>query len=230
VKRWASTGIYPVMVALAQRLDDPDLELLARWRNGEAAAGEQLFSRHFPSLYRFFHNKVGAEADELVQTTLLACVTARDQFRAQSTFRTYMFAIARQKLYRFLSDRRRAALDPMTTSIAEVVTSVRTELVRDQTMRVLLDMLRRLPVDAQTLLELHYWEDLDTIELGKIFEAPPGTIRVWLHRARERLRDLLAEHAPDVAPQLEVFYSSTSSVPSRRGSGSDVDKRRSDVR
>jgi RNA polymerase sigma-70 factor (ECF subfamily) len=207
VKHRVATVLYQGMVALAQHLPaaDPDLQLLARWRSGDARAGEQLFAQHFQSLYRFFRNKCGADADELVQATLLACVSARDQFRGEASFRTYMFAIARQKLHRYVYDRRRhAVVDPMTTSVAEVVTSVRTELARDQAMRVLLETLRRLPIDAQTLLELYYWEDLDTIALAKVFEVPPGTIRVWLHRARARLRELLAEHAPELIPELDA--------------------------
>ena len=65
-----------------------DLALLDRWRSGDARAGEELFGRHFDSIYNFFETKCESEADELVQATFLACVRARDQFRAAASFRT----------------------------------------------------------------------------------------------------------------------------------------------
>ena len=37
-----------------------------------------------------------------MQRTFTACVAAREQFRSQSSFRTYLFAIARNQLYTFL--------------------------------------------------------------------------------------------------------------------------------
>jgi RNA polymerase sigma factor (sigma-70 family) len=157
-----------------------DTDLVTRWRGGDNTAGHALFARHFDSLYRFFRTKCGGDADELVQTTLLACIGARDQFRGEASFRTYLFVIARQKLHRFFTTRPR--FDPMISSVAEVATSVRTVIARDQMNAVLVGALQQLPLDWQTLLELHYWEGIDTIRLAEIFDVPKGTIRVWLHR------------------------------------------------
>ena len=166
-----------------------DSELLSHWRAGNAAAGEALFARHFDSLYRFFRSKCGHDADELVQATLLACVDARDRFRGESTFRTYLFVIARQKLHRFFATHPR--FDPLESSVADITTSVRTVIARDERAEQLATALRTLPVDLQTLLELHYWEGLDQHALSEVFAVPPGTIRVWMHRARAKLRSVL---------------------------------------
>jgi RNA polymerase sigma factor (sigma-70 family) len=184
-------------------VDEPDLALLERWRAGERAAGQALLARHFDHLYRFFRNKCD-DADELVQTTLVACMDSIERFRGDSSFRTYMFAIARNTLLHYLRDRKRdERFDPAVTSVADVVTSVRTVLARDQSHRTLLEALRQLPVEQQSLLELHYWEELDTLELGAVFEVPPNTIRQWLFRARAKLRDLLAASAPEVLDDLD---------------------------
>lgn len=172
---------------------DPDLEQLARWRAGDAAAGEALFARYFDSLCGFFATKCGGDADELVQKTLLACVRAKDQFRAEATFRTYVFTVARHELYHHLQAQRRdgARLDFSVTSVAEIVTTPATKLARDAERRKLVEILRTLPVETQTLLELHYWEDFDVAALAEVFETTPGAIRVRLHRARKDLRERL---------------------------------------
>ncbi len=181
---------------------DPDLGLLARWREGDRAAGEALFERHFESLYRFFRNKCqGPDCDELVQATLLACLDAQQQFRGHANFRTFLFGIARNKLYRYYRDRKRDdGLALSVTSVADLITTPGTVLARDQAHRTLLAALRELPVEQQTLLELHYWEEMDTVELAVVFEVPAATIRTWLFRARGKLRELLG---PALAGTLE---------------------------
>jgi RNA polymerase sigma-70 factor (ECF subfamily) len=175
---------------------EPDLELLQRWRDGDERAGQALVARHFHALYRFFANKCAGDADELVQRTLLAAVGARDQFRADATFRTYLFTIARHKLYRYLRElKSERQVDFSTNSIAELVTTPGTQLDRDAAQRRLTAAMRELSVEHQTLLELYYWEGVEVAELAQIFEAQPATIRVWLFRARSRLREKL-DHDP----------------------------------
>jgi RNA polymerase sigma factor (sigma-70 family) len=175
-----------------------DLALLDRWRSGDADAGQALFQRHFDSIYGFFETKCEADADELVQSTFLACLRARDQFRKESSFRTYLFTIARHELYRVLRGRQRdgARLDFALSSIAELVSTPGTRLARGQEHRQLVEALRALPVEQQTLLELHYWEDMDIAALAEVFEMPQPTIRTRLHRARKALRERMAEKAP----------------------------------
>jgi RNA polymerase sigma factor (sigma-70 family) len=168
---------------------DSDLALLEQWRAGDRKAGEDLFSRHFRPVYRFFEHKVGGEADELVQRAFLHCVRARDQFLGQSSFRTYLFAIVRRELYTYLREKARAPqLDFDTTSIGQILTSPSGRLDRARQIDRLREALRTLPAEQQLLLELHYWQELDAAALGEIFGAEPGTIRVRLLRARKALR------------------------------------------
>lgn len=180
-----------------------DLTLLDQWRAGDAEAGQALFQRHFDSVYGFFETKCQTEADELTQATFLACVRARDQFRAQSSFRTYLFTIARNELYRLLRTRQRRddKLDFELSSIAELVSTPGTKIARNQEHRRLIEALQKLPVDQQTLLELHYWEDMDIAALAEVFDAPAATIRTRLHRARKALRENIEGAAPAAALQ-----------------------------
>jgi RNA polymerase sigma-70 factor (ECF subfamily) len=172
---------------------DGDFVLLDRWRAGDRAAGQALFARHFEGLYRFFRYKCGQDTDDLVQRTMLACVASKDRFRKHASFRTYLFAVARYELYHFLQARQRDGqrLDFTVTSIAALLTTPRGRMIRDADQRRVVEALRRLPVEQQTLLELHYWQELDVKALSEIFEIEPGVTRVRLHRARRKLRELL---------------------------------------
>ncbi|HSK02325.1 MAG TPA: sigma-70 family RNA polymerase sigma factor [Kofleriaceae bacterium] len=172
---------------------DTDFDLLDRWRGGDTAAGQALLARHFEALCSFFESKCGQDADDLVQRTMLACVGAKDRFRKHASFRTFLFAIARHELYHYLSARRRndERLDFSVTSIEELLTTPRSRMIKDADKRRVVEALRRLSVEQQTLLELHYWQELDIEALSEVLEIEPGTTRVRLHRARKKLRELL---------------------------------------
>ncbi len=181
---------------------DQDRELLERWRAGDQAAGRDLFARYFDPLFRFFANKCN-EPDELVQATFFALVKARDQFAGRSSFRTYLFTIARNELYRWLRTfKRERGFDPELSSIAEVATTAGSRLARNEEHRRLCAALRTLPVESQTLLELHYWEGLDATALAEVFDAQVATIRQRLSRARLALKDALTASAGAPLPAL----------------------------
>ena len=182
------------------------MALLDRWRAGDATAGEALFERHFDSIYGFFETKCAVDADELVQSTFLAVLNARDQFRKDASFRTYLFTIARHQLYRLLRTRQRrdAKLDFELSSIAEVISTPGTRLARNQEHARLVEVLQQLPVEQQTLLELHYRQEIEIAELATIFDVSTQVIRARLSRARKALREKLEKLVRADLAELET--------------------------
>jgi RNA polymerase sigma-70 factor (ECF subfamily) len=173
-----------------------DLELLERWRGGDMDAGNELFERYFTSICRFFENKIHGDAEELVQATFLAAAQNRDQFREQSSFRTYLFSIARYQLYGYYRSRQRGkALDFGVTSLVDLGTSPGSQLARNQEHELLLHALCSLPLEQQLLLELFYWEGMESADLAQVFEIAEATVRTRLYRARQVLRERMAELA-----------------------------------
>ena len=179
-----------------------DLELLDAWRGGDALAGEVLFERHFESIYRFFCNKVPRDVDDLVQETFLGCVGARERFRQDASFRTFLFAIARKVLlkHRERWAPREAGEELHASQIAALDVSVTQIVVESEEQALLLRALRRLPLDLQTALELFYWEGLLSREIAEVLELPQGTVRSRLRRGREMLREIIDQLAAN--PEL----------------------------
>lgn len=184
-----------------------DFELLDRWRAGDNAAGNQLLKRHFDALYRFFSNKLPDHADDLIQATLMACVRGVGSFRKECGFRSFLFVVARHELYRFIKGKYRSPVvfDPALVSVADVGPSPSSALAKRKEQRLLLLALRRIPLDLQVVLELHYWEGLSTRELADAMEIPQGTVKSRLRRAREALERELAAvaEAQDVRATLD---------------------------
>jgi RNA polymerase sigma factor (sigma-70 family) len=180
----------------------PDRELLEAWRGGDQAAGNALFEAHFDELYRFFRNKVSEGVDDLIQQTFLACVSSRDRFRGDASFRTYLFTIARHELYAHWRDapRKDGHTDIGECSVADLASSPSRVLARRREQKLLLAALRAIPLDLQIALELHYWEQMDGPELAAVLEIPEGTVRSRLRRGREALEAQMAALAGD--PEL----------------------------
>ncbi len=171
-----------------------DETLYDAWRSGDNESGRALFERHFDALFRFFENKAGGgDVADLVQRTFLACVEARDRFRGASSFRTFLYSIARHELSGFYRARRRgAAVDFGVSSVADLGATPST-LVRQRSEHAALSSaLQSLPVDLQIAVELRFWEGLSGPELAAVLDVAEGTVRSRLRRALEGLRDALA--------------------------------------
>lgn len=171
-----------------------EAELMKRWSGGDVTAGQQLYARHFDAIYRFFRTKVAGDVADLVQQTFLAALEAASRFEGRSSLKTFLIGIARHQLFEHYRTQRRA-LDHDTSVSALLDSAPRlSELVAKKAeQRIVLEALRRMTVDDQTLLELFYWEALSGSELAQVFEVPEGTIRSRLRRAHERLRATIEE-------------------------------------
>ncbi|MGH1344524.1 MAG: RNA polymerase sigma factor [Nannocystales bacterium] len=169
--------------------EPPDRVLFEDWAQGDAAAGDALLRRHFESLFRFFSNKLDSEIEDMLQTTMLRCVEHRERFAGHSSFRTYLFSIARNLLIDRIRQRYgpRGAVDFTEVSLADLGTSPSQAVLRDERRRAVCFALRRLPLDYQIPIELAYWENLNATEIGEVLNVSPATVRTRLRRARQRL-------------------------------------------
>lgn len=183
--------------------EDPDLEWLVRWRDGDAKAGERLVTRYYGPIRRFFTNSVSDDAfQDLTNETFKRLMAARAGFDGSTSVRTFLFRLARNVLYDHLRKHYRRdarGFDPMTHSVADVEAATPSRAVAELDQhRRLVEQLRALPVDTKLLLELYYWQGCTAEELAAIYEVKPATIRTRIHAAREQLKRGLAA-APGAA-------------------------------
>ncbi len=172
-----------------------DAELIEAWGAGDQAAGRELIDRYYRSVFRFFDLRVGATADDLTQRTFLACVESRHRLRQSTSFRPFLFGIARRILLNHLRTRTvesnvfetgdiDTAQDPGMTASRIVA--------RNEEQVLLLRALQTLEVDTQMLLALFYWEGLKAAEIGAVLEVPVSTVTTRLSRARKALAETIA--------------------------------------
>jgi RNA polymerase sigma factor (sigma-70 family) len=176
---------------------DDERELLRRWRDGDLAAGNALFERHFDGLYRFFAGKVSRDVEDLIQQTMLACVEGRDRIAGESTtsVRAYLFGTARNVLYAHYRKHLHERFDAVNTSLEDLGPSPSRLVDEAVAARLLAAALRRIPLDLQILLELHYWEHMSHSELASALGISLGSVKGKLQGAKTQLRRHMTELA-----------------------------------
>jgi RNA polymerase sigma-70 factor (ECF subfamily) len=94
---------------LAGEADD----LIARAQAGDDAAFGVIFEHHSRFVYKFIYAMLGdrGAAEELTQETFLAAYKNIQGLRGEAKLRTWLCAIAKNLVYKFLRSRRREAFD-----------------------------------------------------------------------------------------------------------------------
>ena len=182
---------------MSVRVDD-DAELFDRWAAGDREAGDRLLRRHFPTVFKFLRNKVQSGVEDIIQATFLACVQARDRFRRDSSFRAFLLGLARLELFgHYRRMHRDERIDGSVTALRDLAESPTAAMVQREEQRVLLEAMRRIPLDLQIVLELSYWQKLTSTELGVVLEIPAPTVRSRLRRAKAALLEKIHEVTTD---------------------------------
>jgi len=177
-----------------------DAELLEAWRGGRQSAGRELVDRHFDAVARFFHNKIGAGAEDLVQQTFLALAEGRDRIRDGAHIRAYLLGAAHNVLRQHLRSRERdQPIDFSITRMADLGPTPASVAAHAGERRLLLLALRELPIEHQIALELCYWEDLNAAEIAEILGVSHSAMRSRLVRARKLLTEAIERLASSPA-------------------------------
>ncbi len=177
---------------------DPDLELVERWRKGEADAFSALVRRHqrrvFGLLLRMLGNR--EEAEDAAQDTFLNLHRHGHRFRRESRFSTFVYRVAinaalnrRRSLGRrrthseaFLEAQSVGHLGPSAEADPE------TALAGDQLRARLARELLALPVTLRAPVVLFDIDGLTYGEIAQVLQVAEGTVKSRIHRARQALR------------------------------------------
>lgn len=178
-------------------------------RAGGAAEFAVAFDRCAPLVLRFAWRRLGDEsaAWDVVSDTFTSAWRNWNRRPASEAMLPWLYAIAGNAI----KDQARAAKRRQRLT-AKLTSAGRGAHVPDPADEVVLSQsiamaMARLSQTDREILRLVGWEHLDDAQtLGLVLGVPPGTARVKVHRARQRLRAALAEHAepghrPGQAPE-----------------------------
>lgn len=131
----------------------------------------------------------GVDLDETVQDVLMTVARRLGEFRGEAKITTWLFRItARVASNHRRAARRRRVWGRLTRRIEETApldgAAPGAALEEEETRRRFYRALDALPERHRQVLVLFELEELDTVEIARMVDRPPTTVRVWLHRAR----------------------------------------------
>ena len=171
---------------------DNDVALIAAVRRGDAGSREALYHRFKRRVYALAVRIVGPiEAEEVSQEAFIRIFRGLEKFRGDAALATWIYRLA---VNAALSHRSRRSTGPQPEADDDVEAQVGAEPVRgDAVLRVRIERaLKRLPVGYPTVIVLHDIEGLEHEEIAQILGCHVGTSKSQLHKARARLREMLA--------------------------------------
>ena len=168
----------------------------------DPAAFDALYRRYLAQVYSFafYELRNHHDAEDATERVFLQALSALPGFEERarpadgegaSTFRVWLFQIARNAVANQRRTLRRHPQAPIETAAALVDQADPADLVvRRERAASAISALRRLPADRRRALVLRFVEEMSTAEIAGVLGRSEGAVRVLIHRA---LRSVAAD-------------------------------------
>jgi RNA polymerase sigma-70 factor (ECF subfamily) len=176
-----------------------DSDLVARLRDGDRAAVEEVYVAHHAAIRGFARRLVGdaAAAEDIVHEAFVALPRAIRRFRGDSSLRAFLIGVAANHSRRHVRSamRRRRATERLAAreELLPRTVDATSELINRQLAGRLWAALDALPIDQRIAFVLCEAEQRTSVEVAEIVGAPEGTVRTRLFHAKRKLREMLEE-------------------------------------
>ena len=173
-------------------------------KEGDEQAYAMLMSRYKKPVYHMVLKMVRNvdDAEDLTIEAFAKAFKNLHRFKKDYTFSTWLFRIATNNAIDFI---RKKKLDTMSIDTSysddngEAVSmdiqdknlNPQEEAIKAQKIELIQLFVTKLPAKYQRLVRLRYFQELSYEEIAKELEAPLGTVKAQLHRARELMYDLV---------------------------------------
>ena len=168
----------------------------ARQAITDEEAFTELYDYYFPRVYQYLLGKTkdSSLADELVSKTFLNMYEhLRDYDPERGAFSTWLFRIAQNVVNKYYGSKAYTAhtswdegFDP-----ADQQATPEQQYVDKEQDDELKAAIMQLPEREQKILEMTYWMNMKSNEIGEALGMAPSSVRVALKQARERLKTIL---------------------------------------
>lgn len=171
---------------------------------GHDAALNDLMERHATRVFHFLCRMLGNEddANDLAQETFARVFRARDSFRTDARFSTWLFTIAAnlaRNQIRWRTRHPNVSLDaesdatdqPLSSTLPATGASPTEAVLAAERAAAVRAVVRQLPDDLREAIVLCEWEEKSMAEAAAIAGTTSKAIESRLYRARQTLREKL---------------------------------------
>ena len=172
---------------------------LAQRATTDEAAFEELYEYFFPRVYNFIFARLknSADTDDVTSITFMKMNENLDRYDpTKAAFSTWLFRIASNAIIdstRRSSNTQETEWEEFFDPAAPESQEPERQMIRKETNRELLAALDKLSERERRIIELRYWGEQDTRTVAEILSMSESNVRVTLHRALGKLKNILGE-------------------------------------
>jgi RNA polymerase sigma factor (sigma-70 family) len=190
----------------ATPLDPPDAVLVERSQRGDTAAYEELVRRHHKRIHALVYHMTShkEDAEDLVQEVFIKGFSALPHFKGQSSFYTWIYRIAVNRVINFVKKRKRQSalsLNDLDSGVEREVekmqiggvASPRRQTNLHELQERLNKALQKLSDNHRTVVVMHDIQGIPHDEIAETLGLSAGTVRSRLFYARQLLQSELSD-------------------------------------
>jgi RNA polymerase sigma-70 factor, ECF subfamily len=188
--------MFPLFLAVLAATEG---DLLARLQRREPEALAELYDRYGAIVYRLILRIVRDQgiAEDLVQETFLRAWNRAGGFDSgRGAVGPWLLAVARNRAIDYLRYQRRrteASFDLNETEHPQLFADMRNDPLQFDLARHVRRALERLNSQQREAIELAYFEGLSQTEIARKMDQPLGTVKTWMRRALQQMREALGD-------------------------------------
>jgi RNA polymerase sigma-70 factor (ECF subfamily) len=168
-------------------------QIVAQVLAGKTSEFRKLVEQYQKPVFRFARNLIGDEhdAEDITQEVFLAAFDHLASYDAKrASLLTWLFTIARNRCVNYLK-RMRPVIDCEAIADRQPAASC-DDAARNDFWTRLNEVLDALPIEQKTAFVLAEIEGLAYAEIALVEQTTPGTVKSRIHRAKQRLRAVIA--------------------------------------
>ena len=171
--------------------------LYHRFINGDTDAFEELVKQYEDELSFFLYKYVNDHHDARhLMIEAFACLAASTkQFKAESSVKTYLFAIGKNLAIRHVKKRSRdqhVSFDEVSEALVDEDNTPHEYIEREEVKKLLHDAIGSLKAEHHDVLKLIYFENMSYAETGRVMGKSEKQIKHLVFRAKAALKRRLS--------------------------------------
>jgi RNA polymerase sigma-70 factor (ECF subfamily) len=195
----AVSAIDGLLAQAGTRAEVDDAELCAAIKRSDPGSREALYHRYKRRVYGLALRIVGpVDAEEVAQEAFIRIFRGLPKFRGDAALSTWIYRLAVNAALSHRTRRAGARLPALANDDGQADKALEAQpaeepAIGDAVLRARLERaLVQLPAGYRTVIVLHDVEGLEHEEIASILRCHVGTSKSQLHKARARLREILA--------------------------------------
>jgi RNA polymerase sigma-70 factor (ECF subfamily) len=178
-----------------------DNEIISRVLQGEQQLYAELVSRYqnFVFTVALRYTRQREDAEEVAQDIFVKAYRSLKDFRGDSKFSTWLYTIVTTSCITFLRKKKLDTTSLDTDRVFEVAdnqdSGMRANQIEQKSKFAMVnEAIKLLSADDATIITLFYKGEQSLEEIARALKLEPNTVKVRLHRARQRLKEQMETH------------------------------------